>query len=36
MTKIISQQLVDHAAGLLVDKNNFKVYFDDTAGIKLK
>ena len=29
MTKIISQQLVDHAAGLLDDKNNFKLYFDD-------
>jgi hypothetical protein len=36
MTKIISQQLVDHATSLLVDKNNFKVYFDDTVGIKLK
>ena len=29
MTKITSQQLVDHAAGLLEDKNNFKYYFDD-------
>ena len=29
MTKITSQQLVDHAAGLLDDKNNFKAYFDD-------
>ena len=29
MTKINSQQLVDHAADLLDDKNNFKVYFDD-------
>ena len=29
MTKITSKQLVDHASGLLDDKNNFRIYFDD-------
>ena len=36
MTKIISQQLVDHAAGLLDDKNNFKVYFQFNSYIPNK
>ena len=36
MTKIISQQLSDPAASHLNNKNNFKFYFDDTVGIKLK
>lgn len=29
MTRVNSKQLIDHAAGLLDDKNNFKIYFED-------